>query len=62
MCRKFEFKERSVRNTERRMDTLNRSFRKGWRDSYRDTTGPWFDRTVIGMFMIGSVATAIGLI
>jgi hypothetical protein len=39
----------------------HRQFRKGWRDS-RDLPGPWFDRTVIGMFFIGSIATAVGLI
>jgi hypothetical protein len=40
---------------------LNQDFRKGWRDSYKDRNSV-FDRTVMGMFLIGGIATAIGLI
>lgn len=62
MCRKLAFKEKALRNSESWLESRNREWRKGWKDSYRDTTGAWFDRTVTGMFMIGAIATAVGLI
>jgi hypothetical protein len=48
-------------NSDKFFTGLERDFRKGWRDSFRDRNS-FFDRTVIGMFMIGAIATAVGLI
>ena len=60
--KKDDYKRKALRKTDRWLESRNREWRKGWKDSYRDTAGPWLDRTVVGMFMIGAVATAIGLI
>ena len=48
-------------NPERWIDRRKKEFRQGLEDSYQDTSGPWLDNSVMGLFAIGAIATAVGL-
>lgn len=60
-CKKFWFKKQSIENRRLKREKHKERFRKGWIDTY-DLTGPWGDRVAVKLFMIGGIATAIGLI
>jgi hypothetical protein len=59
--RKRSLQKEFSEKPERWIDRRTQEFRKGVRDSYRERS-VGFDRTVMGMFMIGAIATAVGLI